>query len=329
MPSPADGNVYRPFADLMKLETIDKTTYRSIAPPFAPGGNHPRAVGRAFGGHVYAQAAWAASQTVPKGFVIHNVTGWFILGGIPHLPFIYTVQNVRDGKSYCTRTVTVTQVATAGICFTSTCSFKTAEPSTLDVQEHVDLWKRYSSVLEAKRPEEIPVAPGMDVPWFRRMLEKEPEKNDKFPGLVHSKVDMTAFNAHRPPLERRQLKLYRPIGDMPDNANLHMCAHLYASDIHSLYESSTFLDVSETFTQMGSLAHTVILHAPAEEMLFQAEESTSSKQGNWFCREAWTTRASTGRATYEGKIWSPSGIHVVTLLQDGMIRLKRPDKGKL
>jgi len=28
-------------------------------------------MGRAYGGHVYAQAAWAAAQTVPKGFVIH------------------------------------------------------------------------------------------------------------------------------------------------------------------------------------------------------------------------------------------------------------------
>jgi hypothetical protein len=28
-------------------------------------------MGRAYGGHVYAQAAWAAAQTVPEGFVLH------------------------------------------------------------------------------------------------------------------------------------------------------------------------------------------------------------------------------------------------------------------
>lgn len=63
------GNVYRPFAELMQLETIDGETFRSIAPPFAPGG--PVGVGRSYGAHVYAQAAWAASQTVDKGFLLH------------------------------------------------------------------------------------------------------------------------------------------------------------------------------------------------------------------------------------------------------------------
>ena len=71
MVSQAAGNVYLPFVDLMKLEKINGVTYRSIAQPFCPGGTHPRAVGRAYGGHVFAQAAWAAAQTVPKGFVLH------------------------------------------------------------------------------------------------------------------------------------------------------------------------------------------------------------------------------------------------------------------
>lgn len=69
-PHPA-GNNYLPFADLMELETIDENTFRSIARPFCPGGNHPRAVGRAYGGHVFAQAAWAAAGTVGEGWVLH------------------------------------------------------------------------------------------------------------------------------------------------------------------------------------------------------------------------------------------------------------------
>ena len=66
---PHPGNVYRPFAELMQLETIDGDTFRSIAPPFAPGG--PVGVGRSYGAHVYAQAAYAASKTVDKGFLLH------------------------------------------------------------------------------------------------------------------------------------------------------------------------------------------------------------------------------------------------------------------
>lgn len=71
MSKQAAGNTYLPFVDLMKLETINELTFRSIAQPFCPGGALSKSMGRAYGGHVYAQAAWAAAQTVPEGFVLH------------------------------------------------------------------------------------------------------------------------------------------------------------------------------------------------------------------------------------------------------------------
>lgn len=62
-----DGNDGRvPFTELMALERIDDNTFLSIAKPWSPGNGN-----RAYGGHVYAQAAYAASQTVGKGFVVH------------------------------------------------------------------------------------------------------------------------------------------------------------------------------------------------------------------------------------------------------------------
>jgi len=54
------------FTELMALERIDATTFRSIARPYAPGNGN-----RAFGGHVYAQAVYAAAQTVGEGFLVH------------------------------------------------------------------------------------------------------------------------------------------------------------------------------------------------------------------------------------------------------------------
>ena len=40
--------------------------FRSLASPFPPGEGT-----RSFGGHVYAQSAYAASKTVAKGFRVH------------------------------------------------------------------------------------------------------------------------------------------------------------------------------------------------------------------------------------------------------------------
>jgi hypothetical protein len=54
------------FKRLMALETLGLDTYRSITPAWAPGDGN-----RAFGGHVYAQAAYAAGKTVPKGMMLH------------------------------------------------------------------------------------------------------------------------------------------------------------------------------------------------------------------------------------------------------------------
>lgn len=67
----------QPFIELMALERLDDgpgnsgdservERFSSLAVPFNPGEST-----RAFGGHVYAQSAYAASQTVESGFVIN------------------------------------------------------------------------------------------------------------------------------------------------------------------------------------------------------------------------------------------------------------------
>ena len=237
------------------------------------------------------------------------------------IPFVYKVHTIRDGRSYCTRIVNVTQAEGKGICFTCTCSFKTDETSTLEVQEHVDVWDKYKDVLEGKMPEDFAEAPGMDVPFYREMLEKEPHQNEKFPGLQNHKVDMKAYNEHLAPLDRRQLIFYRPIGELPDDPNLHMCAHLYASDRNSLFIVANHLEVAGSYSQMGSLAHTVIFHAPYEQLKFKPATVSIGPQGNWYVKEDWTTRVSVGRAMYHSHVFAPDGTHIATLMQDGMLRV--------
>jgi acyl-CoA thioesterase len=193
----------------------------------------------------------------------------------------------------------------------------------------MDLWQTYSSVLKDKTPEDFPEAPGMDVPWYWKELE-EGHPNDKFPGLKTLKADMKAVNEQRQPLNRRQLIFYKTIGDMPGDANLHMCAHLYASDRNSLFIVANHLEVGDSWTQMGSLAHTVNFLAPVKDLLFKAarEKNTGNPQGDWFCSENWTERASVGRGILHSRGWSPDGTHVMTVMQDGMIRVGEPPKAK-
>lgn len=56
-----------PFDKVIELERIDNWTFRSIVKAYSPTGGE----NGTYGGHVFAQAAWAAAQTVDEGFVIH------------------------------------------------------------------------------------------------------------------------------------------------------------------------------------------------------------------------------------------------------------------
>jgi acyl-CoA thioesterase len=60
------------FVDLMALQSLTSNkseqgteTFMSVNPAFNAGG------AAAYGGHAYAQAVWAAAQTVGEGMVVH------------------------------------------------------------------------------------------------------------------------------------------------------------------------------------------------------------------------------------------------------------------
>jgi acyl-CoA thioesterase len=61
------------WPEQMALEQVGKTTFRSLAG--TPFGAYSKVRGemrpRAYGGHVYAQAAYAASKTVGRGLMLH------------------------------------------------------------------------------------------------------------------------------------------------------------------------------------------------------------------------------------------------------------------
>jgi acyl-CoA thioesterase len=222
----------------------------------------------------------------------------------------------------------VTQREGKGICFTCICSFKTAEHEQFDAQEKLDLCKKYSSVLDGKKPSDFPEVPGMDLPFYRKRRD-ETGINDQFPGLECRKVDMAAYNKDRHPLDRRQLIFFRTIGDLPDDDNMHLCAHLYASDRNSLYIVANHFELADHYTGMGSLAHTFIFHSPMRSMLLgsaglKVGSSAShlyDRDGRWFCMEISGNRLGGGRAVHNCRIWNSEGEHVATSMQDGMVRM--------
>ena len=80
---------------LLDLETLGDDHFRGFSPA-----NAPRSV---YGGQAVAQALVAAQRTVPPDRPVHSLHGYFILAGDPKTPIDFSVERVRDGKSFTTR----------------------------------------------------------------------------------------------------------------------------------------------------------------------------------------------------------------------------------
>lgn len=61
-----------PFDKVIELEKISDITFRSITKAYSPTGGQ----NGTYGGHVYAQSAWAAAQAVKEGFLLHVCQGY-------------------------------------------------------------------------------------------------------------------------------------------------------------------------------------------------------------------------------------------------------------
>lgn len=274
------------------------------------------------------QAAWAAAQTVhppsassassatgaggvggvaKSDFLLHSISGNFLLPGKLDSKFEYRVKTVRNGKGIKVRGVEVFQESAKGeggkeMFFIATCSFKLREHSQVSIQQQEgddfledDFYgeKLYGSVLKGMRDpmRDLEEVPGMDLTFYRKKIleyEEGKGKHDAFPGLQCRKVDMREWNATRHPMERRQLIFYRMIFDrekegekekeegMNMNMNMQLCAHLYASDRNSLFIVANLFDLGDLFTNMSSLSHTVIFHAEEGEMRFASTTTTTT-----------------------------------------------------
>ncbi|KAH1268580.1 hypothetical protein KXX33_004104 [Aspergillus fumigatus] len=347
------------FAELMGLKRLDSPSstpdapekverFESLAVPYSPGMS-----GIAFGGHVYAQSAYAASKTVDKGFVIHDMTGTFILRGRLDVPYEYTVRHMRDGSMYCTRAVDARQ--NGKICFSCLCSFKRSEGQQTFHHQPGPAQERFRALLAGKKPEDHPRSPSVDADWWIEQVQRGNIAEPEFPGLDVRKVDMTSYNAteevKQSPEKYRQLTLYALKGSPHDSDvalskqdlkardqtgefdNLYACAHMYASDKNSLLLIPRALG-HKTWSAMASLTLTVVFHHHGEALRMidwdvGQEEDGKRLPRKWFIQEGWTPTSGEYRAIHESYLWSPDGVLLATSYQDSLLRLQNLGRGKL
>lgn len=240
-------------------------------------------------------------------FLLHSISGNFLLPGKLDSKFEYRVKIIRNGKGIRVRGVEVFQDGKSKggkegggkeMFFIATCSFKLREHSQVSIQQQEgddflddDFYgeKVYGGVLKGKMDpmRDLEEVPGMDLTFYRKqkmlLLDdddaddeegkgKTKKNHDAFPGLQCRKVDMREWNATRHPMERRQLIFYRMIFDREkeeekEGMNMNMNMQLCAH-LYASDRNSLFI-VANLF-DLGDLFTN--MSSLSHTVIFHAEE---------------------------------------------------------
>jgi acyl-CoA thioesterase II len=282
------GKALDRLLELLDLEQIEQNIFRGVSPD--------ERVQRVFGGQVAGQALVAAGRTVPDDRPVHSLHAYFIRPGDPAVPLIYTVDRVRDGRSFTTRRVSAIQHGET--IFTLSASFHHPEPGPM----HAD------PMPDAPPPEAIERTPDRLAMFFGG--DVPPEAGD-YPIELRS-VGPLSVEAERDPSLRttRNMVWLRVTGDLPDDPLLHVCLMTYASDMTLLDPVLLAHGLSwmDGRTKGASLDHAMWFHRPfrADQWLLYAQESPV---------------AYGARGLGRGEVFTQDGDLVVSVVQEGLIRV--------
>jgi acyl-CoA thioesterase-2 len=280
--------------ELLDLEQIENDIFR--------GGSPQDRQQRVFGGQVAGQALVAAGRTVPVHRPVHSLHAYFIRPGDPSVPIVYTVDRVRDGRSFTTRRVSAIQHGK--VIFTLSASFQIVE----DGPAHL------TPMPQGPGPETLPTSHERLALLFGDRFAEEFVRRRPFD--VRHATPLTWEAAKDPDLRTPESKVWlRVDGDLPDDPLLHVCLMTYASDM-------TLLDTvllnhglawGDKRTMGASLDHAMWFHRP-----FRADQ--------WLLYAQDTPAAGGARGLARGQVFTEEGQLVVSVMQEGLIRVTEPDR---
>jgi acyl-CoA thioesterase-2 len=289
------GKALDQLVDLLDLEQIDRDIYR--------GQNEPTKWGRLFGGQVAAQALAAAQRTV-EGRDVHSLHGYFLRGGDPETPVVFTVDRNRDGGSLTTRRVVAIQNGHA--IFNTSVSFHVREES----YDHQD------DMPEVVSPEQLPswgdrardAGDRLPEPMRRWMLSERPIE-------MRSTEPPTWLSAE--PRRGPNPAWVRANGRLDDDPALHASLLTYASDmgfVDNMYRPHR--GEGERPAMLASLDHAIWFHRDfrIDDWLLYVQESPTASGARGFAR---------------GTFFDRTGRLVGSVAQEGLMRRLDPKKGKM
>jgi len=255
--------------------------------------------GRVYGGQVLAQSLVAATRTVDAARPAHSLHGYFLRPGDIGLPITFSVDRLRDGRSFSTRRVQAYQNGEP--IFSMIASFQDVDPG-LDHQLEMPH--------DVPDPETLPSAADLmgdnPHPVAQYWSKARPFDMRHAPSPIY-------FNVEGERVAKQAVWL-KALGPMPNDMELHRAALAYLSDysiLESIYRRHG-IPWSYPGLKTASLDHAMWFHrhGRVDEWLLYVQESPSAQGGR-------------GLAT--GRIYSRDGKLLATVAQEGMVRV--PENG--
>ena len=279
---------------LLDLEEIEQNHYRATSPN--------EGWQRVYGGQVIGQALVAASRTVTEERHAHSLHGYFLRPGEMGTPILYTVDRIRDGRSFTTRRVVAIQNGKA--IFAMSISFHIDEPGLSHQFDMPDV----------PSPDTL-----QDEETIRAQHAKEIPEEMRESYSSHRPIEIRPIdpvNVFKPEKRSpRQMCWMKSRDPLPDDRRLHQCVLAYLSD-WSLLDTATLpheVSFLQSNMQVASLDHAMWFHRPfcADEWLLYVQDSPN---------------ASGARGLNRGLIYSHAGELVASAAQEGLIRV-HTDRG--
>ena len=275
---------------LLDLEPIEVNVFRGRSP------NDQRQ--RVFGGQVAGQALVAAGRTVDPERAVHSLHAYFLRPGDPSVPILYQVDRIRDGRSFTTRRVVAVQHGQA--IFNLAASFHVSEEG----------FDHQLPMPQAPAPGDLPAVDARMEPYREQLGEWYTRPGPIDIRHVGEPPHLTDGRDRHPPCQQVWI---RASGPLPDDGLLHACVVTYASDMTLLDSILLAHGTSWLDPELigASLDHAMWFHRP-----FRADD--------WLLYDQESASAHGARGLGQGRIYTREGVHVVSVVQEGLFRRRRP-----
>ena len=254
---------------------------------------------RIFGGQVMAQTLIAAYKTVNVEHFAHSLHSYFIRPGNMEKPITFTVDRIRDGKSFTTRSVKAIQ--DGEVIFNCSISFQKREKGLEHQVDMPDVPEPETLKSEQELREDILKELKMkkeDMPMFFRQQEIEMRPVEK----------QNYFKPERmPPYKNTWIKNE---GKLPDDQVIQQAFLLYISDMGLLGAANNSVGVNflTKNLQNASLDHAMWFHRKLD-------------LNGWFLYTIESPITRNARGFSRGSIFSRDGKLIASCTQEGLIRL--------